>query len=512
MTAVLAGGAITARAQDVAPAQAAPADSANESAAPAPFGFEEVARIAADLARADYVAPAGTLQAPFADLGYDAYRGIRFRREADPWRDLGQFGLDLLPPGMLFQNPVRINLIENGVPRNLAFDPSVFDFDDNSFPPDAASAPPGDMGWSGFRLRTVLNRPGVLDEMAVFQGASYFRVIGRDNLYGLSARGLAIGTGSPEGEEFPAFREFWIETPTAGSDSVTVLALLDSPAVAGAYEFVLRPGDDTVVSTRTALIPRIELANAGIAPLTSMFWFGPADRGTYDDYRPAVHDSDGLQMVTGGGEHLWRVLSNPATLQIAAFSDRDPRGFGLMQRDRDFTTYEDAEARYERRPSGWITPTGAWGEGKVVLVEIPVESEFHDNIVSYWKPDQPLAAGVRHDFTYNMSFGLNPAPAFPVARVVQSRSGIAVNKKGARSYFVDFDLSLFDGQPDPVAVVSASAGDVQHPYVVRLPDAGVMRLSFEFLPGGAELAELSARLESSDIRMSETWLYRWTKG
>lgn len=513
MTAALAAGTVGARAQvaTVPAAASGPAPAAAQVAPAAPFGFEEVARLAADLARANYAAPSDRLLPPFAGLGYDAYRGIHFRREADPWRGLGRFGLDLLPPGMLFKEPVRINLIENGVPRNLPFDPSVFDFDANGFPPDAATAAPGEMGWSGFRLRTVLNRPGVLDEMAVFQGASYFRVLGRGNVYGLSARGLAIGTGSASGEEFPAFREFWITTPGAASDSITVLALLDSPSVAGAYEFVLTPGNDTVVDTRLALFPRRELAEVGIAPLTSMFWFGPGDRGTVDDYRPAVHDSDGLQMVTGGGDRLWRALSNPAALQISAFSDRDPRGFGLMQRDRRFSSYEDAETRYQARPSAWITPKSGWGQGSVVLVEIPVETEFNDNIVSFWHPAQPLAAGVRHDFAYRMGVGLSPAPEAAVAEVRQTRSGAAVNGRGVRSFLIDYDLAPFADQPDPTARVTTSGGTIDHAYVVRLPEAGVMRLAFEFRPERAELAELTARLESSDIRMSETWLYRWTR-
>lgn len=509
MTAALAGGAIGARAQAV-PGPAA----GQQAAAPAPaapFGFEEVARLAADLARADYAQALEKLQPPFADLGYDAYRGIRFRHEADPWRGASRFGLDLLPPGMLFNVPVRINLIENGVPRNLPFDPSVFDYDANSFPPDAAKAAPGEMGWSGFRLRTVLNRPGVLDEMAVFQGASYFRVIGRGNLYGLSARGLAIGTGSASGEEFPAFREFWITTPDAASESVTVLALLDSPSVAGAYEFVLTAGAETLVETRMALFPRREITGAGIAPLTSMFWFGPGDRGTVDDYRPAVHDSDGLQMVTGTGEHLWRALSNPAALQISAFSDRDPRGFGLMQRDRRFSSFEDAEARYQVRPSAWISPKGNWGQGSVVLVEIPVDSEFNDNIVSFWQPAQPLAGGVRHDFAYSLNVGMTPAPSTPLAQVLQTRSGQSVNGRGARSFLIDYDLAPFLDQPDPVARVTASDGKIDHAYVIRLPEAGVIRLAFEFSPDRAEMAELTARLNTGDTRMSETWLYRWTK-
>ena len=513
MTAALAGGVVGARAQTAAPAGPAAPDqpAAAEAAPPAPFGFEEVARLAADLARAGFAPPQERLQPPFADLSYDAFRGIRFRREADPWRDLGRFGLALLPPGLFFNVPVRINLVENGVPRNLPFDPSLFDFAPGSFPADAAKAAPGDMGWSGFRLRTVLNRPGVLDELAVFQGASYFRVIGRGNVYGLSLRGLAIGTGSAQGEEFPAFREFWITTPTAASESITVLGLLDSASVAGAYEFVLTPGSDTVVSTRLALFPRREMADVGIAPLTSMFWFGPGDRGNVDDYRPGVHDSDGLQMVTGGGEHLWRSLSNPAALQISAFSDRDPRGFGLMQRDRRFSSFEDAETRYEDRPSVWIAPEGGWGQGSVVLIEIPVDTEFNDNIVSFWQPGQPLAAGVRHDFAYRMGVGMAPAPRTPIAQVVQTRSGLAVNGRATRSFLIDYDLAPFVDQPDPVASVTASDGAIDHAYVVRLPEAGVMRLAFEFRPERAELAELTARLDSGNVRMSETWLYRWTR-
>ena len=508
MAAVLAGGALPPRRGH---AQALPAQ---PEPVPVAFGFEEVARLAADLARADHVAPKATLEAPFKDLGYDAYRGIRFRREADPWAGIDGFGLDLLPPGMLFTDPVRVNLVDSGVVRPLPFDPSVFEYDDISFPPDAARLPPGDMGWSGFRLRSVLNRPGYLDELAVFQGASYFRVLGRDNRYGLSARGLAIGTGSAEGEEFPGFREFWIHTPDPATGSVTVHALLDSPSVAGAFEFIITGGADTVLQTRAALIPRRELSDLGIAPLTSMFWFGPADRGGFDDYRPAVHDSEGLQMLTGGGIRLWRALGNPATLQISAFADRDPRGFGLMQRSRRFEDFQDAEADYELRPSGWITPRGNWGDGTVVLVEIPLDSEFHDNIVSYWTPAQPLAAGVRHDFAYDQHFGAATGDDFPVARVRRTQSGRSINAADARTYMIDFDIGPFAGLPDPTPTVTASEGEIEHPYVLRLPDQGLMRLAFEFRPKGASLSELSARLDGgdgTDAPLSETWLSRWTR-
>ncbi|WP_299363142.1 glucan biosynthesis protein [uncultured Paracoccus sp.] len=494
-------------AQSVAP----PADQPAPDLPLPGFGFDTVVGFARELAQQEHVPLTSTLDVPFKDLGYDAYRGIRFRREADPWQDLPGWGLDLLPPGMLYTDPVRISLVDQGVVRPLPFDPSVLTYDANAFPADAAQQPPGDMGWSGFRLRTVLNRPGTLDELAVFQGASYFRALGRGNRYGLSARGLALGTGTAEGEEFPRFREFWIHTPDPTAGTVTVHALLDSPSVAGAFEYVIAPGDDTVFACRTALFPRRDLADVGVAPLTSMFWFGPADDAAQDDYRPAVHDSDGLQMITGAGQRLWRVLNNPPTLQISSFIDSDPRAFGLMQRGRDFRIYQDAEAAYQLRPSAWVTPRGSWGDGSVTLVEIPVESEFHDNIVAFWTPAQPLLAGEQASFDYDIRFGFSPADAGPFAQVRQTMVGRAVNTKGAHTFVVDFDAAAFDSETEPQPVVTASEGRIEHPYLIRLSAERLIRLAFEFLPDGAELADLTARLDGPDGPHSETWMFRWVR-
>lgn len=507
LTAAVAAGAAPRVVAQPIPAPAVPAPTEVR-----PFAFDDVVAIAADLAGRKFEAPRSTMTAPFKDLGYDAYRGIRFRREADPWHDLPDYGLDLLAPGMLFTDPVRINLVEQGVSRPLPFDPSVFQFDTISFPPDAAQMPPGDMGWSGFRLRTRLNRPDFLDELAVFQGASYYRVLGRGSRYGLSARGLALGTGGPQGEEFPGFREFWIQRPAGDSGSITVWALLDSPSAAGAYQFDITPGTATMVGTRLALFPRRDLTDVGIAPMTSMFWFGPQDGAGHDDYRPAVHDSDGVEMVTGAGQHLWRVLNNPAKLQISAFVDQDPRAFGLMQRERDFADFQDAEAAYQLRPSAWVRPRGDWGRGAVVLVEIPVENEFHDNIVTFWQPADPLKAGERRDFAYDMNFGDSVGDDAPLARVRSTRSGTSVNGRGARTFIVDFDLGLFTDQPDPTASVSASQGKIEHPYLVRIPELGLMRLAFEFRPEGASLADLTAVLNGPGGAVSETWVFRWSDG
>ncbi|MFB2594545.1 glucan biosynthesis protein [Paracoccus sp. p4-l81] len=478
-------------------------------APPTRFGFDEVVVLARGRAAAEYRQPLSTLTGAFKDLNYDQYRAIRFRRDLDPFSgDGATFGMDLLPPGLIFYEPVKISVVRNGQVQPISFSPQMLDFDDALFPPELDRTAVGDMGWSGFRLRTTLNRPDVMDEFLVFQGASYFRAVARDTLYGLSARGLAIRTGSPQGEEFPLFTDFWVHEPQAGEASITIHAILDSKSVAGAYEFVVTPGVETTFVTRIALFPRVDLEGAGIAPLTSMFWFGPASPGV-NDYRPSVHDSDGLQMETGAGMHLWRLLGAHKTLQISGFVDSNPRGFGLVQRARSFADYQDAEAGYHLRPSVWIEPSQAWGQGEVRLIEIPVENEFNDNIVSYWTPAAPLAAGQQHDFGYRMTFGALPPERPLAAQVVQSRAGKSINGKGL-TYIVDFELALFQfGLPQ--WSVTASSGTVGHSYVKALPDQNVLRLSFEYEPGNSQVAELTAVLNGNDGPLSETWMARWSR-
>lgn len=499
-------GAAFAQETTAEPAAGQPVDAAPVK----PFDFEDVAAMAKELASKPYAYRDSDLAGTFANLTYDQYRGIRFRRDRDPWAGSRDFALDLLPPGAIFHEPVDISLVDDGVVIPVKFDPHMFEFDPTLFPDGVDYETIGNMGFSGFRLRAPLNRPDVMDEFCVFQGASYFRAVARGTLYGISARGLAIGTGSAEGEEFPLFRGFWIHKPGAQERSVLIHALLDSKSVSGAFEFRVTPGAETVFDTRVALFPRQDMSNAGIAPLTSMYWFGPTDRTRVDDYRPAVHDSDGLQMLTGGEQRLWRVLSGHSTLQISAFLDQDPLGFGLAQRARSFDAYQDAEARYEKRPSAWIAPQDGWGKGSVTLVEIPVQNEFNDNIVSYWQPGDVLKAGERYNFNYMLSFAPEPPDSAPIARVVETMSGASVNNPTARSYVIDYDLDLFSSD-DPVPQIKASAGSIGHSYLLRLPEQGRMRLAFEYIPEGGKLADLSAVLNGPEGPLSETWIARWTR-
>jgi glucans biosynthesis protein len=259
---------------------------------------------------------------------------------------------------------------------------------------------PDALGFAGFRVHAPINRPGEFDEFCVFLGASYFRAVGRGQSYGLSARGLAIGTGTPRPEEFPRFRTFWLERPQPRGNTLVIHALLDSHSTTGAFRFTVRPGDTTVMDVESIVFPRIAIQEIGVAPLTSMYYFSGRDHARPDavrpdDWRAAVHDSDGLGVATGRSERLWRPLINPAAVQFSAFMDANPRGFGLTQRKRAFNDFGDLQVLYGRRPSLWVEPIGDWGVGAVDLVEIPTNSEYHDNIVAFWRGTEPLRAGGR---------------------------------------------------------------------------------------------------------------------
>lgn len=474
------------------------------------FGFEDVAMLAQERATRVFKSPSTDQVGSFANLNYDQYRAIRFRKDKDPLNESSQFALDLLPPGGIFHEPVNISIVRDGIPQKLGFDPHMLEFDSSQFPDGVDLNTKGGMGWSGFRLRTPLNKPGVLDEFLVFQGASYFRAVARGTTYGLSGRGLAIKVGDPGGEEFPLFTDFWIHEPHDDDENIRINAILDSKSLTAAYEFDVDPGAVTMIKTRVAIFPRVDLRETGIAPLTSMFWFSPASRRQVDDYRPAVHDSDGLQMHTGANQALWRTLATSENLQISSFVDKNPRGFGLIQRSRNFEDYQDAEALYHTRPSSWIEPTGHWGEGEVRLIEIPVENEFNDNIVAYWVPKEPLEKSKRHDYQYRQSFAALPPNDLPLAKVRQVRSGRSINVETTRSFIVDFDLTLFAAEL-PESKVTTSAGKIIHAYLKPLPDQNVLRLAFEFEPDDAKLTELQAVLTNKEgVALSETWMTRWS--
>ena len=319
-----------------------------------------------------------------ANLDYDAWRDIRFKSDKPL---LGQqlnatFRLELFHLGHLYKRPVIINVLRDGIPAPIPYATNLFDYGRNK----VSGNLPINLGFAGFRLKFPINAPHVWDEVVAFLGASYFRFLGRGQRYGLSARGLAIGGGRRLNEEFPYFREFWIETPDPNAETIAIYALLDGESATGAFRFDLVPGQDTYLETSVTLFARKAIPTVGLAPLSSMFFVGKNDRRFSDDFRSELHDSDGLLMHTGAGEWIWRPLSNPLAPSVSAFMDRDPRGFGLLQRDRNFSDYQDLDLAYELRPSYWIEPRDDWGEGRVELLELPTGDETNDNIVVAWAP------------------------------------------------------------------------------------------------------------------------------
>jgi glucans biosynthesis protein len=490
---------------------AALAQEASAPEGPEPGSYAWVVAQARELSAAPYEHPTAELTGPFADLDFDRYRAIHSKTvPIGPERQ--GFAIDLLPPGFIFKDPVGISLVTAEGVRDIPFSLEVFDFAPELFDPAALAAwtPSGGIAFSGFRLRHGINRPDYQDEFVVFQGASYFRATARNMIYGLSARGLAIRTGDPRGEEFPIFRHFWIEQPPPGAKRISVRALLDSESCAGAFEFDISPGETTSMGTRCTLFPRVALEEVGVAPLTSMFLFGPQwPRGT-DDFRNAVHDSEGLQMITGHGERLWRPLTNPLQLQISAFQDAAPRAFGLSQRRREFTHYQDDEAGYEKRPTAWIEPSDAWGEGAVVLVEIPTQYEVNDNVVSFWRPKEaltPTESG--HQFNYWLHWCAMPPDAVPLARVHATRTGRSVRNADGRVMVVDF-LSERCWNTPPQVEATASQGEIANLTVRALPGDNITRVSFGFSPAQSEVLEFQMALIGSEGPASERWIYRWT--
>jgi glucans biosynthesis protein len=498
---------------------------------PGRMTFEALSEAAARRAAAPYAAAPEDLPAPLAGLDYDGYRAITFR--AAESLHLGPlFSAQLFHRGFLQRKRVDLSFQPlDGPVRPIPYESRLFDLGrrlaGQSFAPD--------LGFAGFRLHyafpdTPAWRPkGFQEEFLVFLGASYFRLRAGNQEYGLSARGLAIGTGAPEGEEFPDFVAHWLCEPEPGAHSLTVFSLLDSPSVAGAYRFVVSPGDPARIDVTAALHPRVPLAKLGLAPLTSMFLYGengPGARGAkpFDDFRPQVHDSDGL-CVAAGTDRLWRPLVNGRRQpQISAFASRPLAGFGLLQRERNFAAYLDVEARQEARPGLWVSPDpaqGAFAAGAVQLYEIPSVEEYMDNIVAAFVPDAPAQPGAALQVAYGLTtVGAEPVPAIPeaaLARVISTRFGSAERlrpltppRPERRLCVIDFAGPALPVGPDELvsAEVSASAGTMHEPVSNFVPQTGGWRIYAEWRPPEPMQAGdvvLRARLVRGGVPLSETW-------
>ena len=474
------------------------------------FGLDDVSNRAKALSSQPYKAPVIRISNEVRDLDYDQYRDIRFKPAKSIWRgEKLPFELNLFVQGRTVPEPVAVNIVDPSGVRALAFDPSFFDFGKNKL-----TAPQlRDLHYNGFRVHYALNSPQYKDELLVFQGASYFRALGKAQGYGLSARGLAVDTAAATGEEFPRFVEFWIERPKPGATQMVLYALLDSKRVTGAYRFVVTPGVETAMLVNARLFLREPIAKLGLAPLTSMYTFGENQPGK-DDFRPEVHDSDGLSIQGADGEWIWRPLVNPRRLLITSFALTDPKGFGLMQRDRAPASYEDPEALYEHRPSAWVEPVGRWGAGRVELVQIPSPDETNDNIVAFWVPNAPPAPGKPYDFSYRLRW--QTAGTLPTGKawVTQTRRGRGFVHKpdGDLNFVVDFDGPTLRGLPaderlEPVVWADSNA-EMHERNLFRNRSNGTWRMTVRFKRVDASKpVELRAYLQRQRQAVSETWSY-----
>lgn len=419
------------------------------------FSLDDVATKAEKLAAQGYEAPKSNLPPVFRNMAFGDYQQLRFRGDKALWHDAPTpFELQFYHQGMHFDVPVKINEITADGVEEIRYEPEMFDFGKVEVDPAALE----NLGFSGFKVLYPLNKADKADELMTLLGASYFRVIGKGQVYGLSARGLAIDTALPSGEEFPRFREFWIERPKADRRNLVIYALLDSPRATGAYRLVVTPGKDSTVDVKARVYLREPVEKLGIAALTSMYLFGSNQPSDLLNYRPQLHDSEGLAIHTGADEWIWRPLNNPKRLAISSYSVENPRGFGLLQRTRDFGRYEDLDDRYDLRPSGWVEPKGDWGKGRVELIEIPTPDETNDNIVAFWVPDQRPEPGQSLDLEYRLHFTMDePALHDPALAWVQQ--------------------------------TRLSTGDVKHSNLIREPD-GSTALIVDFV--GPNLAELPA--------------------
>ncbi|MFB2653748.1 glucan biosynthesis protein G [Shewanella seohaensis] len=478
------------------------ADSTPEKKAKA-FSHDTVIELAQQLAQKPFK-EARKAPKELIDLDYATYGKINYQENAAIWGGTPtKFSVQLFAPGFLYKNLVDIDVVENSQALPIELTESSF-----SVPNGAIEKLLTQVGqYAGVRLHYPINDDEVKDEFIMFQGASYFRALSKGQIYGLSNRGLAIDVAQPKGEEYPLFKRFWVERPSKYQTAIVVHALLDSQSVTGAYRFGIYPGAPTRVEVDVTLFPRRDIAHVGLAPLTSMFLYGGLDTSDKPDYRPAVHNSEGLQIDRGNGERLWRPLNNPNKLQISAFGDEDIKGFGLIQRHRNFDYYEDLSANYQQRPSAWIEPLNDWGKGQLVLLEIPSSAETNDNIVTYWEPQGGLKQGEPYRYSYRITASNDSPSANTKARVVRSSKG----QKQAKGKELLIDYSNIKPQEiEKIAIdTSISKGKILSSRIVAHPDINGARVFVTFEPESTNVAELRIQLRKDEKPLAATWLYRW---
>lgn len=467
------------------------------------FGPDTMLERARLLAKSAYAAPGNDdLPSSLKGLSREQYQTIHASPDGVVWQDKGHgFGIEPLLRGSIFSDPVELYLVVDGQVRPIGYDRARFETEGFALP-----ELPEHRGHSGFRLRARFEG-GEPTEFALFQGASFFRLLAKGQRFGVTARALTLRPADTRGEEFPRFRAFAIEPPTP-EGRIVVHALVDSDSAAGALTLTLAPGEISTAEVSGTIVTRKAVDHLGLGGMQAAYLFGPHDRRGGDDARAGAYAATGLQIRNGTGEAIWRPVHNPETLQISSFMDRAPKGFGLVQRARDYRDFEDDVRRWELRPSLWLEPRDDWDKGAVTLLEIPSDSELNENVLAYWRPAAPIAAAAEMAFGYRQSWGWDTPERAPVARVTGTRSGHGT-AGSQRLFLVDFtgdELGL-EGLDVELA---ASPGRILGHRLYAYPERRTLRISFELDPGGERACELRLALARAGKRLTETWLYRWT--
>jgi glucans biosynthesis protein len=486
-------------------------------ARPEPFSFDLLRERASELARRDFQPTPARAGDVLEGVDYDAFQKIRYRPDRALWAEAPhKMPVEFFHLNRYTKKPVTIYLLQDGKARQVRYSPRLFDYGGTGL----GSRLEPDLGFAGFR---ALNPEGEEGDWLAFMGASYFRSSGALNQYGLSARGIAVNTAVPgTQEEFPRFTALWLEQPQDREARLTVYALLDGESLTGAYRFDCRKDDGVVMDIEAELFQRQDIPELGMAPLTSMYWYSETNRRRGSDWRPEIHDSDGLAIWTGSGERIWRPLNNPPHVQTNTFLDRNPAGFGLLQRDRDFDHYQDDGVFYDRRPSVWIEPEDDWGEGEIHLVEMPTDDEIHDNIVVFWVPEKPADKGTQWNLKYRLHWVAEEPYPPTSARVVATRVGRAgvpgqheKRPPNGRKFVIDFTggpLATMEQRYDLDVVVDASRGTIENPYALKVVGTDRWRAVFDLLADGDEPVDLRCYLRLDGRALTETWIYQYFPG
>jgi len=375
-------------------------------------------------------------------IEYEKYSEIRFKPEYTFWRENSKFHMQFFPQGYIYQESIKINEVWEDYQTPIFYQGSYF-----SIPHGINIDKFNELsGFSGLKLLYPINSENVHEEFAVFQGSSYFRIISKGQIYGLSARGIAINTGLQTPEEFPIFSEFWIEKPKPKSEKVIVHSHLVGNSIEGYYKFTLYPGEVSKAEVTFESIIKRDIEKIGIAPLTSMFWYGESSTSLNPPY-PESHDSDGL-LIQDDQTFIWIPLENPKKPTTTIFKVKKLKGFGLMQRDREFSSYEDPRYEYHKRPSAWVEPVNSenWENGYISLYRIPTRDDLMDNIIVFYSPEKLPTKGDNIKFSYNIKMIDKLKLDDDFAEVVSTK--IIQNKdKNLISFFIDFkglDLKNFE--------------------------------------------------------------------